>query len=129
MQGALVSFPVFSRRFRLLGVNLHATTFQYARRLHVLGITSVLIERLLCGPLRGVRFGSGLVFGQVETSDVLIDGCLFQDCYASKKGGGFHQEDGHVSVINSLFYNSTVGRANEESGAGMARVVHSRVCS
>ncbi len=51
---------------------------------------------------------------------MLIDGCLFDDCYASKKGGGFHQENGNTSVINSLFYNSTVGSVNEENGEGMA---------
>jgi len=53
---------------------------------------------------------------QVESTNVLIDGCLFDSCYASKKGGGFHQEDGYVSVINSLFYNNVAGSTNEEAG-------------
>lgn len=53
---------------------------------------------------------------QVLETDVLVDGCLFDDCYASKKGGGFHQEDGYVSILNSLFYNNTAGSGNEEFG-------------
>lgn len=120
-----VSFRLNPRRFRLLGVFRRQHWKMVEGRIK-LGSTRPLIERVRA-PLRGVGpdwFGLG--FGQVETSDVLIDGCLFEDCYASKKGGGFHQEDGHVSVINSLFYNSTVGSVNEESGAGIAHVVHSR---
>ena len=53
---------------------------------------------------------------------MLIDGTLFSDCYASKKGGGFHQEDGYVSVVNSSFYNNTAGTGNEKAGEkGAAR--------
>jgi len=80
------------------------------------------------GPLGSARVGLfrfdliwfGLVwFGlapQVVDSDVLIDGCLFDDCYASKKGGGFHQEDGRASIVNSLFCNNTAGSINLEKG-------------
>ena len=52
---------------------------------------------------------------------MLIDGCLFDDCYASEKGGGFHLEGGQISVVNSLFYNNTAGSVNEERGTVTAR--------
>lgn len=53
---------------------------------------------------------------KVENTHVLIDGTLFSDCYASKKGGGFHQEDGYASVVNSSFYNNVAGSSNAKAG-------------
>lgn len=53
---------------------------------------------------------------QVENTDVLIDGCLFEDCYASKKGGGMHQGVGQTSVLGSVFYNNSAGSDNIEDG-------------
>lgn len=47
---------------------------------------------------------------------MLIEGCLFDDCYASEKGGGIHQDDGRLSIVNSLFFNNTAGSSNEEKG-------------
>lgn len=58
-----------------------------------------------------------LFFGaQVEFTNVLIDGCLFEKCYASKKGGGLHQGIGQMTVVDSLFYNNTAGSGNSEAG-------------
>ncbi|CAM9574874.1 unnamed protein product, partial [Ectocarpus sp. 12 AP-2014] len=50
-----------------------------------------------------------------KDSTVLVEGCLFDTCYASKKGGGLLQESGQLSVVGSLFYNNTAGSNNEES--------------
>ncbi|CBJ32402.1 adhesin-like protein [Ectocarpus siliculosus] len=53
--------------------------------------------------------------GEAKDSTVLVEGCLFDTCYASKKGGGLIQESGQLSVVGSLFYNNTAGSNNEES--------------
>ena len=45
-----------------------------------------------------------------------VDGCLFNDNYASKKGGGVHVGKGQVSVVDSLFFNNLAGSDNVESG-------------
>ncbi|CAN0356022.1 unnamed protein product, partial [Ectocarpus sp. 12 AP-2014] len=57
--------------------------------------------------------GAGGAIG-VEFTDVLVDGCLFEKCFASKKGGGMHQGIGQISVLDSVFYNNTAGSANIE---------------
>ena len=54
--------------------------------------------------------------GQAENTSILIDGCLFEDCYAGKKGGGMHQGVGQISVLNSVFYNNRAGSNNVEDG-------------
>ena len=53
---------------------------------------------------------------QAEHTNILIDGCLFEDCYASKKGGGMHQGIGQISVLGSVFYNCNAGSGNTEDG-------------
>ncbi|CAN0448965.1 unnamed protein product, partial [Ectocarpus sp. 8 AP-2014] len=50
-----------------------------------------------------------------KDSTVLVEGCLFDTCYASKKGGGLLQESGQLSVVGSLFYNNTAGSDNQDS--------------
>lgn len=57
-----------------------------------------------------------LAHAQVEFTNVLVDGCLFEKCYASKKGGGLHQGIGQMTVVDSLFYNNTAGSGNKEAG-------------
>ncbi|CAM9462085.1 unnamed protein product, partial [Ectocarpus sp. 12 AP-2014] len=57
--------------------------------------------------------GAGGAIG-TEFTDVLVDGCLFEKCFASKKGGGMHQWMGKISVLDSVFYNNTAGSANRE---------------
>lgn len=47
---------------------------------------------------------------------MLLDGCLFDGCYASKKGGGVHQGIGQVTVLDSLFYENIAGSDNVEDG-------------
>ena len=44
-----------------------------------------------------------------------VDGCLFDDNYARKKGGGVHVGKGQVSVVDSLFFNNLAGSDNVES--------------
>lgn len=56
------------------------------------------------------------VVPQAKDSTVLVEGCLFDTCYASKKGGGLLQESGQLSVVGTLFYNNTAGSNNVESG-------------
>lgn len=53
---------------------------------------------------------------KVDGTDVLIEGCLFESCYASKKGGGMHQGVGQISILNSVFYDNVAGSDNVESG-------------
>lgn len=53
---------------------------------------------------------------QALYTNILIDGCLFEDCYASRKGGGMHQGVGQTSVLGSVFYNSSAGSNNEKDG-------------
>ncbi|CAM9587167.1 unnamed protein product [Ectocarpus fasciculatus] len=50
-----------------------------------------------------------------KESTVLVEGCLFDTCYASKKGGGLLQESGQLTVVGTLFYNNTAGSDNVES--------------
>ncbi|CBJ26637.1 adhesin-like protein [Ectocarpus siliculosus] len=57
--------------------------------------------------------GAGGAIG-AEFTDVLVDGCLFEKCFASKKGGGMHQGIGQISVLDSVFYNNTAGSTNIE---------------
>ena len=45
-----------------------------------------------------------------------VDGCLFDDNYASSKGGGVNIDKGQVSVVDSLFFNNLAGSKNVESG-------------
>lgn len=59
-----------------------------------------------------------LPFQAVEESAVLLDGCLFDTCYAGKKGGGLLQEDGQMSIANSLFFKNRAGSNNKEGGEG-----------
>ena len=47
---------------------------------------------------------------------MLLDGCLFDDNYASNKGGGVHMGNGSVSVVDSLFFNNLAGSDNVEDG-------------
>ena len=47
---------------------------------------------------------------------MFIDGCLFNDNYASKKGAGVQVGIGQVSIVNSLFFDNTAGSDNVESG-------------
>lgn len=49
-------------------------------------------------------------------SDVLIDGCLFEACYANGEGGGMFHSTGSMSVVGSMFYNNTAGGDNAEDG-------------
>ncbi|CAM9180152.1 unnamed protein product, partial [Ascophyllum nodosum] len=55
-----------------------------------------------------------------------VDGCLFDDNYASSKGGGVNIDKGQVSVVDSLFFNNLAGSKNVESeealgeGAGLS---------
>ncbi|CBJ33130.1 polymorphic outer membrane protein [Ectocarpus siliculosus] len=53
--------------------------------------------------------------GEAKDSTVLVEGCLFDTRYASKKGGGLLQKSGQLSVVGSLFYNKTAGSDNEDS--------------
>lgn len=43
---------------------------------------------------------------------------MFEDNYASQKGGGFHQGKGDVTISNCVFRNNSVGSFNppEEGG-------------
>lgn len=56
-------------------------------------------------------------YRQAEFTDVLINGSLFEDSYASKKGGGLHHGTGQVSVLGSVFYNNRAGSGNVQEGA------------
>ena len=53
---------------------------------------------------------------QCEYSNLYINGCLFDDNYANKKGGGVHIGVGRVSVMDSLFSNNSAGSNNVENG-------------
>ena len=53
---------------------------------------------------------------QAVDTDILIDGCLFEDSYASNEGGGLHHGTGQLSVLRSVFYNSSAGNGNIEDG-------------
>lgn len=53
---------------------------------------------------------------QARDTAVLIDGCLFEDCYAGKEAGGVFQDAGRMSVVGSLFYNNTAGSNNTDGG-------------
>lgn len=54
--------------------------------------------------------------GQVELTDVMVDSCMFEQCYASKKGGALHQGVGQITVLNSVFFENVAGSDNDESG-------------
>lgn len=62
------------------------------------------------------------VCAQTEFTNILIDGCLFEKCYASNKGGGMHQGVGQITVLDSVFFNNTAGSNNAEAGEGRGRV-------
>lgn len=53
---------------------------------------------------------------QAELSKVLVDGCLFEECYAKRKGGGVAHKNGNMSVVNSVFYGNRAGGENIEHG-------------
>ncbi|CAN0138387.1 unnamed protein product, partial [Pylaiella littoralis] len=91
------------------------------------GVVGSVFRRCRAGdvPMAGDNDIGGAGGGvAVEFSDVMIEGSLFDSCYASKKGGGFHQGQGQTSVVDSLFYNSSAGSDNviaeEEIGEGGA---------
>lgn len=62
---------------------------------------------------------------QAEFTNILIDGCLFEKCYAAKKGGGMHQGIGQITVLDSLFFNNTAGSNNVEAGEALFFCVQS----
>ena len=45
-----------------------------------------------------------------------IDGCLFDNNYASNKGGGAEIGTGQASIVNSRFVTNVAGSDNVESG-------------
>lgn len=47
---------------------------------------------------------------------MLVDGCLFERCYAKRKGGGASLKNGNMSVLDSVFYNNSAGGDNIEHG-------------
>eukprot|EP00752_Nemacystus_decipiens_P010943 g9725.t1 len=51
----------------------------------------------------------------VEQTNVMINSSLFDSCYASIRGGGFHQYDGYASVSHSSFFNNSAGSDNVDS--------------
>lgn len=54
---------------------------------------------------------------QGEAADLVVRGCLFEECYASKKGGGVHQGGGgKMSLLHSVFFNNSAGSINVEDG-------------
>lgn len=56
---------------------------------------------------------------QGEATDLVVHGCLFEECYASKKGGGLHQGGGgKMSLLRSVFFNNSAGSVNIEDGEG-----------
>lgn len=61
---------------------------------------------------------SGPLCIQAVDTAVLLDGCLFDKCYAGKEGGGLLHEFGRMSMVDSLFYNNTAGSENTEGGEG-----------
>lgn len=58
-------------------------------------------------------------YPQVMKSDLLVDNCAFQDCYASLKGGAIKLSIGNMTVENSLFWNTSVGGNNVEGGKNL----------
>lgn len=46
---------------------------------------------------------------QVEETAILVDGCIFEECYAGAKGGALVQDSGNLSVVSSTFYNNSAG--------------------
>lgn len=53
---------------------------------------------------------------QVFSCDTLVSGSLFEECYASKRGGGLHQYEGNLTVSATVFANNSAGGDNDESG-------------
>lgn len=49
---------------------------------------------------------------------ILVDGCLFDSCYAGSEGGGVYHVSGQMSVVDSIFYNNTAGSNNVDAGEG-----------
>lgn len=47
---------------------------------------------------------------------MLVDGCLFDECYAKRKGGGVSHKNGNMSVLGSVFYGNRAGGKNIEHG-------------
>ncbi|CAM9791978.1 unnamed protein product, partial [Ascophyllum nodosum] len=50
-----------------------------------------------------------------ENTRLSINSSLFDDNYASKKGGGVDAGRGNVSVVDSIFFNNLAGSDNVES--------------
>lgn len=47
---------------------------------------------------------------------MLVEGCLFDECYAKRKGGGVSHKNGNMSVLGSVFYGNRAGGKNIEHG-------------
>lgn len=60
---------------------------------------------------------------QAEFTNILIDGCLFEKCYSSKKGGGMHQGIGQITVLDSVFFNNTAGSNNKKAGEAFVYLI------
>lgn len=58
---------------------------------------------------------------QAELSKVIVDGCLFEECYAKRKGGGVAHKNGNMSVVSSVFYGNRAGGENIEHGESISR--------
>lgn len=52
----------------------------------------------------------------MESTAILVDSCLLEDCYAGAKGGALVQEGGNISVLNSTFHNNSVGSSDADDG-------------
>lgn len=54
------------------------------------------------------------MIGQANSTNMFIDGCTFEDNYASVSGGGVHQDIGHIYMNDSNFFSNTAGSNNEK---------------
>lgn len=64
---------------------------------------------------------------QAKNSNVSVDGCLFEGCFAGNKGGGLSQDDGQLSVLSSVFYNNVALSDIEDDGEPNTRHYVGRV--
>lgn len=52
----------------------------------------------------------------MKNTAIRVENCLFEDGFAGAKGGALLQEVGNITVLNSTFYNNSVGSSGTADG-------------
>lgn len=79
----------------------------------VAGESSNIGTVVLCSYTSALAVTKHLFRRQSWSSNLLVESCVFEECFAAKKGGAIQHSIGGVTVANSTFWKNSAGSGNE----------------